>query len=92
MRVPKRLWRALIVVPVIVALLAVVGWLVNRGRGTGEAAERSDAEAVVTAPVERRVLETLQVTRGTVIVPSQATVRAPAPAAAAGTRIQRGTR
>lgn len=80
MRVPKRLWRALIVVPVIVALLAVVGWLVNRGRGTGEAAERSDAEAVVTAPVERRVLETLQVTRGTVIVPSQATVRAPAPA------------
>jgi peptidoglycan hydrolase-like protein with peptidoglycan-binding domain len=55
-------------------------WLVGRpgAAAGGDGSGSTDAE-VVTAPVERRPLEALQVARGTVISPAEATVVAPAP-------------
>lgn len=63
----------------VVVAVGVAGWLVSRGGEAGESSSRSDPTAV-TAPVERRVLEAVQVARGTVFAPAQATVVAGAPA------------
>lgn len=58
---------------------AAVGFVALRSDADEGGNASRDAAGMVTAPVERRVLESLQVTRGAVISPAQATVLAPPP-------------
>jgi HlyD family secretion protein len=63
----------------VLAFVAGGAWLI-RDRDPGTAAyPRSGDPAIVTAEVERRVLESLLSTRGTVVSPSVATLTAPSP-------------
>jgi HlyD family secretion protein len=68
-----------IVLGVLVAVGAG-GWLVGSLRAEPRGSAGRDSQpGVVTAPVERRALESVQVTRGTVVSPAQASVKAPQP-------------
>jgi hypothetical protein len=62
-------------------VVALGAWGLSRvGAADDGSLSDEDPAAVVTAPVERRVLESIQPTRGTIFSPAQATVIAPAAA------------
>lgn len=79
MNMPRNILLRLVAPVVVMVSVGIAGWLVVRGGGAEGSASGDDEGPVVTVPVERRVLEALQVTRGTVLAPSQATVLAGAP-------------